>query len=80
MNLLADHVDHLCHLAGDSLHVAIGGDTDGQGGSEGAPAGIDTVTDYHKLGDVIRDRGYGDEDVENVMYRNWERFFSRALP
>jgi membrane dipeptidase len=41
-----DHIDYVCQLAGNSLHAAIGGDTDGQGGMIGAPYEIDTVADY----------------------------------
>ncbi|MCB0187557.1 MAG: membrane dipeptidase, partial [Caldilineaceae bacterium] len=32
---VADHIDHICQLAGNADHAAIGGDTDGQGGVEG---------------------------------------------
>ena len=76
----ADHVDHVCQLAGNSHHAAIGGDTDGQGGADGAPHDVDTVADYQKLADVLVRRGYTHEDIENVMYRNWQRFFERWLP
>jgi membrane dipeptidase len=77
---VADHVDHLCQLAGNSLHAAIGGDTDGQGGCEGAPYEIDTVADYQKLAAVLDRRGYADADIANVMYRNWQRFYETWLP
>ena len=76
----ADNIDHVCQLSGDSLHAAIGGDTDGQSGREGAPYEIDTVADYQKVGDVLARRGYADEDVANVMHRNWQRFFEKWLP
>lgn len=76
---LADHVDHVCQLAGDARHAGIGGDTDGQGGRAGAPAEIDTVVDYRRLADVLARRGYDDDQVTDVMHRNWVRFFSRHL-
>ena len=76
----ANHIDHICQLAGNSLHTAIGGDTDGQGGADGAPFEIDTVADYQKIADVLDRRGYKQEDIENVMYRNWQRFFESSLP
>ena len=76
----ADHIDHISQLAGNSLHSAIGGDTDGQGGTPGAPMEIDTVADYQKIADVLEGRGYKQEDIENVMYRNWQRFFEKWLP
>ena len=75
-----DHVDHVCQLAGDSLHSAIGGDTDGQGGAGNAPKEIDTVADYQKVADVLDHRGYSESDIENVMYRNWQRYFETWLP
>ena len=62
------------------MHAAIGGDTDGQGGKEGAPYEIDTVADYQLVADVLDHRGYKFDDIENVMYRNWQRFYERCLP
>ena len=76
---LADHVGHICQLSGDARHAGIGGDTDGQSGRAGAPAEIDTVVDYGRLADVLARRGYGDDQVTDIMYRNWVRFFSRHL-
>ena len=76
---LADHVDHICQLAGDARHAGIGGDTDGQRGRAGAPAEIDTVVDYQRMADVLAARGYDDDQVADVMYRNWVRFFSQHL-
>jgi len=77
---LAEHVDYVCQLAGNSLHAAIGGDTDGQGGRGGAPLEIDTVADYQKLADVLERRGYSRDDISNIMFRNWQRFFEASLP
>lgn len=77
---LADHVDHICQLSGNSLHAAIGGDTDGQHGRDGAPLEIDTVADYQKFGDVLSRRGYSQEDVAHIMYGNWQRFYATNLP
>ena len=75
-----DHIDHVCQMAGSSLHSAIGGDTDGQGGADGAPYEVDTVADYQKVADVLDRRGYAQADIENIMYRNWQRFFEEWLP
>ena len=77
---LVDHIDYVCQMAGNSLHAAIGGDTDGQGGREGAPYEIETVADYQKIAGILDRRGYGQQDVENVMYRNWQRFYEKWLP
>ncbi|MDA1349675.1 MAG: membrane dipeptidase [Chloroflexi bacterium] len=75
-----DHIDHVSQMAGNTLHSAIGGDTDGQGGAGNAPLEIDTVADYQKVAEVMDKRGYKQEDIENVMYRNWQRFFEKSLP
>tara|TARA_Y100000588_G_scaffold6255_1_gene7533 strand:- start:131 stop:1234 length:1104 start_codon:yes stop_codon:yes gene_type:complete len=75
-----DHIDYVCQMAGNSLHSAIGGDTDGQGGSDGAPYEVDTVDDYQKVADVLDKRGYSQSDIENIMFRNWQRFFDKWLP
>ena len=73
-------MDYVCQLAGNSLHAGIGGDTDGQGGSDGAPHDVDTVADYQKIADILDRRGYTQEDIENIMYKNWQRFFEKWLP
>jgi|TARA_Y100000817_G_scaffold166400_1_gene130081 membrane dipeptidase len=75
-----DHLDYVCQIAGNSLHAAIGGDTDGQGGRDGAPYEIDTVADYQKVGDILEKRGYKEADIENILYLNWKRFFEKNLP
>lgn len=80
MEHVADHIQHVCDLSGNSLHAAIGGDTDGQGGLEGAPNDVDTVADYGKIGPILKSRGFADEDIENVFYRNWQRFYEKNLP
>ena len=80
MENYVDHIDYVCQLAGDSLHSAIGGDTDGQGGMIGAPNEIDTVADYQKIVQILEQRGYENEDIENIMYKNRQRFFELYLP
>jgi membrane dipeptidase len=73
-------MDHVNQLAGDSRHSSIGGDTDGQGGTDGAPADVDTVSDYQIVGEILADRGYGQDDIDNMLYGNWQRFFEKWLP
>ena len=68
----------LCVL--DGFGIGDGGDTDGQGGRDGAPHEIDTVADYHKLEPILQKRGYSADDVDNIMWKNWKRFFSDYLP
>ena len=70
----------MCQLAGNAQHAAIGGDTDGQGGRQGTPLGIDSIADYQKLAPVLQQRGYSEADIDNVFYKNWQRFFENYLP
>ena len=76
----ADHIDHVCQIAGNADHAAIGGDTDGQGGIDGAPYEIDSIADYQLLEPILQDRGYTQEDIEKIMYKNWQRFYTEHLP
>ena len=54
---VADQIDHVCQLAGSSLHAAIGSDLDGGYGQEQTPHDLDTIADLQKVGDLLRARG-----------------------
>lgn len=73
-----DHMDHICQLAGNSLHIGIGSDLDGAFGKEQSPYDLETIADLQKLPQLLSKRGYKEEDVENVMHGNWLRFLRRA--
>jgi len=75
---LVDHLDHICQIAGNSLHIGIGSDLDGAFGKEQCPSDIDTIADMQKLPDILRQRGYNEQDIENVMYKNFLRFIKQA--
>ena len=77
---VADHMDYVCQLAGNSLHAALGSDLGGGVGWSGAPHGIDSAADYQKLVGVLENRGHSDEDISNIMHRNWQRFYEKWLP
>ncbi len=73
-----DHIDHVCQLAGNSKHAAIGTDLDGAFGIEQSPADLDTISDLQKLIPILKERGYSNEDIENLMHKNWLRFLENA--
>lgn len=75
---LLDHLDHICQLAGNSNHIGIGSDLDGAFGKEQCPADLETIADLQKIPDLLRARGYSDEDVQKVMHGNWLRFLKKA--
>lgn len=74
LEIMVDHIDHICQLAGNALHVGIGTDLDGGFGREQSPADIDTIADLQKLPDLLHKRGYNIEDIENIMNANFIRF------
>jgi membrane dipeptidase len=74
---LADHVLHICSLAGSTRHVCIGSDLDGAFGTEQTPADLDTIVDLHRLCDVLSARGFDDDDVERFRWRNVVDFLRR---
>ncbi len=77
---VADHIDHICQLAGNCRHAAIGSDLDGGYGTEQTPDGLDTIADLQKLGGILSVRGYSDAEIDAVFHGNWLGFFLRCLP
>jgi membrane dipeptidase len=75
---IVDHIDHVCQLAGNARHAAIGTDLDGGFGREQSPADLDTIADLQRLPEMLRKRGYKEEAVQGIMYGNWVRFFREA--
>lgn len=75
---LIDHYDHICQLAGNSHHIAIGSDLDGMFGTEQSPYDLDTISDLQKLEMLLEKRGYRQEDIENIFYKNWLAFLRKA--
>ena len=75
---VAEHIDHVCQLAGDSLHAGIGSDLDGAFGTEQCPADVDTIADLAKIPALLGARGYAPHDVENVCSGNFLRFLRAA--
>ncbi len=75
---VVDHMDHICQLAGNAQHIAIGSDLDGAFGREQCPDDIDTIADLRKLEGILAARGYSPADIANVMHGNWLRFLRNA--
>lgn len=80
LSVLADHIDHICQLAGNVNHAGIGSDFDGGFGLQSVPQEIDTIADLHKLTDHLRPRGYSDSDIEAILGGNWIRCLQESLP
>jgi membrane dipeptidase len=78
LDQMITNIDHICQLAGNSKHAAIGSDLDGAFGKEQCPQDVDTIDDLQKLPAMLKIRGYQDPDIENIMYGNWIRFLKKV--
>lgn len=78
MENVVDHIDHVCQLAGNSLHAGIGSDLDGAYGIEQSPKDLDTIADLQKIPQILKSRGYSTQDIENICSHNWINFLRKA--
>jgi membrane dipeptidase len=78
LNSLIDNYDHICQLAGNASHIAIGSDLDGAFGTEQSPYDLDTITNLQKLPDLLKQRGYSEGDISNILHGNWLRFLRKT--
>ncbi|MCU1325370.1 MAG: Zn-dependent dipeptidase microsomal dipeptidase [Bryobacterales bacterium] len=75
---VVDHMDHICQLAGNAKHVAIGSDLDGGFGREQSPGDLDTIADMQAFAPLLRWRSYSEEDIAAVFHGNWARVIRGA--
>ncbi|WP_165042045.1 dipeptidase [Dysgonomonas sp. ZJ709] len=79
LEIMANNIDHVCQLAGNTKHAAIGSDLDGAFGTEQCPYDLETIADIQKIPVILKNRGYSDTDIENIASGNWIRFMRNAL-
>lgn len=70
---VADHIDHVVRIAGID-HVGFGSDYDGVGDT--LPTGLKDVASYPNLIYELLRRGYSEEDIEKICYKNVFRVWS----
>lgn len=80
LEAVVDHIDHICNLAGDTLHAGLGTDLDGGFGKEQCPGDLETIAGLQQIPSLLQQRGYTAADIENIMHRNWIRILQRGLP
>jgi membrane dipeptidase len=80
LETLCAHIDHICQMAGDARHVALGSDFDGGFGLDSTPAEVDTIADLQKLGPILSAKGYNAGDVAAIFGENWLRHLRTNLP
>lgn len=64
--LVADHIDHIVKIAGID-HVGFGSDYDGV---RSVPSDMGDVSTYPILIEELLRRGYSEEDIEKICYKN----------
>jgi len=75
---LIDHIDHICQIAGNARHVGLGTDLDGGFGREQTPADLDTIADLARVPDLLVNRGYSDEDCQQIAFGNFVQILIEA--
>jgi membrane dipeptidase len=77
LDVMIDHMDHVCQIAGNANHVGIGSDLDGAFGKEQCPHDIDTIADLQKVPYLLGKRGYTQENIDNILSLNFTNFLRR---
>ncbi|MCE2895971.1 MAG: dipeptidase [Flammeovirgaceae bacterium] len=75
VEIVANHIDHVVKVAGIN-HVGIGSDFDGVGDS--LPTGLKDVSQYPNLIYVLLKRGYTEQDIEKICYKNVWRVWNEV--
>jgi membrane dipeptidase len=75
LEMVLKHIDHVVKIAGID-HVGIGSDYDGVDGQ--LPTGLEDVSKYPNLIYGLLKRGYSEEDIEKICYKNVWRVWNKA--
>jgi membrane dipeptidase len=79
LELMVDHIDYICQMAGDARHVGIGSDFDGGFGLQSVPFEVDSIADLQKLVPLLEKRGYTESDISAIMAENWLSLLRETL-
>lgn len=75
---IVDHIEHICQVAGHSRHCGIGSDLDGAFGREQSPGDLETIADLGTIPNLLRKRGFKEEDIRGIAHGNFLGFLERA--
>jgi len=78
LEVIVDHIDHVCQLAGNARHAGIGTDLDGGYGTEQTPQDLDTITDVARISGMLARHGYSTTDIASIMSGNYIRLIRSA--
>jgi membrane dipeptidase len=73
---VANHIDNVVRIAGID-HVGIGSDFDGVSGQ--LPVGLEDVSKYPELIYTLLKRGYTEEDIEKICFKNAFRVWNKVI-
>ncbi len=73
-HIVMDHIDHMIKTAGVD-HVGIGSDYDG---IPSTPRGMEDVSTYPVITELMLQRGYSEEDIHKVFHKNVLRVLKGA--
>lgn len=73
---VVNHIDNVVKIAGID-HVGIGSDFDGVTGS--LPVGLEDVSKYPDLIYALMKRGYSEDDIEKICYKNSFRVWNKVI-
>lgn len=76
VQMVANHIDNVVKIAGID-HVGLGSDFDGVGDS--LPTGLKDVAQYPNLIHELLLRGYSEEDIAKICYKNVFRVWQQTL-
>ncbi len=80
LDRLIAQIDYICQMAGDARHVGIGSDFDGGFGLQSVPPGLDSIADLAKLAPLLEEKGYGPENIADILGGNWLARLQEILP
>ena len=80
LEMVVDHIDAICQIAGDAQHVGLGTDYDGGFGWPAIPLELNTIADLPKLAEPLALRGYSPVEIEAIFHGNWQRLLEHTLP
>jgi membrane dipeptidase len=80
LDMLLNHVDYVCQMAGDAQHIGIGTDFDGGFGLGDIPYEMNSISDIQLIGEGLKKKGYRPEDIDAICFGNWLRMLERILP
>lgn len=79
LEVMANHIDHICQLAGNINHVGVGSDLDGAFGREQCPFDLQTIADVQFVFEILSKRGYNEEALDKIAHQNWINFLRNCL-